>query len=146
MNVEHQRVEVTSRRQWRTWLPAHHATSPGIWLVTWKKGRYAYVCTFACTCPRTSTRTPTGGLDECSVAAAWVFDPAVAVDVTLVGLGTPWAGEVERDVELGRIAVEDDGGQSRLGGNCRQLASVGTSFGPCVGCWPGLCSRGRVPP
>jgi len=30
-------VEVTSRRQWRAWLQKHHASSPGIWLVTYKK-------------------------------------------------------------------------------------------------------------
>lgn len=28
----------TSRAQWRAWLAEHHDASPGIWLVTWKKG------------------------------------------------------------------------------------------------------------
>ncbi|WP_018330612.1 YdeI/OmpD-associated family protein [Actinomycetospora chiangmaiensis] len=32
------RVQVESREQWRAWLAEHHATSSGIWLVTWKKG------------------------------------------------------------------------------------------------------------
>ena len=30
-------VEITSREQWRAWLAEHHATSDGVWLVTWKK-------------------------------------------------------------------------------------------------------------
>jgi len=32
-----ERVEVTSRAQWRTWLKKNHARSEGIWLVTYKK-------------------------------------------------------------------------------------------------------------
>lgn len=32
-----ERVTVESRGQWRRWLEEHHATSRGIWLVTWKK-------------------------------------------------------------------------------------------------------------
>lgn len=32
-----ERVQVTSREEWRAWLEARHATSPGIWLVTFKK-------------------------------------------------------------------------------------------------------------
>ena len=35
--MERERVEVASRAEWRAWLEEHHATSPGIWLVTWKK-------------------------------------------------------------------------------------------------------------
>jgi uncharacterized protein YdeI (YjbR/CyaY-like superfamily) len=35
--VERESIEVTSRAEWRTWLEEHHATSDGIWLVTWKK-------------------------------------------------------------------------------------------------------------
>ena len=31
-------VTIESRDQWRSWLAAHHATSQGIWLVTYKKG------------------------------------------------------------------------------------------------------------
>jgi uncharacterized protein YdeI (YjbR/CyaY-like superfamily) len=30
-------LEITSRDQWREWLAAHHADSPGIWVVTHKK-------------------------------------------------------------------------------------------------------------
>jgi uncharacterized protein YdeI (YjbR/CyaY-like superfamily) len=31
-------VHVTTRAAWRRWLSSHHATSPGIWLVRFKKG------------------------------------------------------------------------------------------------------------
>ncbi len=34
-NYEH--VLIEDRAQWRAWLDANHGTSPGIWLVTWKK-------------------------------------------------------------------------------------------------------------
>jgi uncharacterized protein YdeI (YjbR/CyaY-like superfamily) len=32
-------LEVKNRRTWRVWLRKHAATSPGVWLVDWKKGR-----------------------------------------------------------------------------------------------------------
>lgn len=32
-----ERVEVTSRAQWRAWLKKHHRRTRGIWLVYWKK-------------------------------------------------------------------------------------------------------------
>ena len=35
-DAEH--VQVEDRAQWRAWLAAHHASSPGVWLVTFKKG------------------------------------------------------------------------------------------------------------
>jgi uncharacterized protein YdeI (YjbR/CyaY-like superfamily) len=31
------RVEFDSRPAWRAWLAAHHGTSKGVWLVTWKR-------------------------------------------------------------------------------------------------------------
>ena len=30
-------VELDRREDWRAWLERHHATSDGVWLVTWKK-------------------------------------------------------------------------------------------------------------
>jgi uncharacterized protein YdeI (YjbR/CyaY-like superfamily) len=33
-----ERVSPSSRADWRGWLEEHHASSPGIWLVYWKKG------------------------------------------------------------------------------------------------------------
>jgi uncharacterized protein YdeI (YjbR/CyaY-like superfamily) len=37
MSDDYEQVLIESQAQWRSWLDAHHATSPGIWLVTWKK-------------------------------------------------------------------------------------------------------------
>jgi uncharacterized protein YdeI (YjbR/CyaY-like superfamily) len=37
MSQSYEQVEVTSRGEWRGWLAANHADSPGIWLVTYKK-------------------------------------------------------------------------------------------------------------
>ncbi|QTE30801.1 YdeI/OmpD-associated family protein [Pengzhenrongella sicca] len=37
MTDDRVRVEVESAQAWRDWLAANHATSPGAWLVTWKK-------------------------------------------------------------------------------------------------------------
>lgn len=37
MSDRYERVEVTSRAELRAWLEEHHAGSPGIWLVTFKK-------------------------------------------------------------------------------------------------------------
>jgi len=35
--AEREQVEVTSRSGWRAWLAEHHASSPGVWAVTYKK-------------------------------------------------------------------------------------------------------------
>jgi uncharacterized protein YdeI (YjbR/CyaY-like superfamily) len=37
MSDSYQHVLVEDQVQWRAWLEANHGTSPGIWLVTWKK-------------------------------------------------------------------------------------------------------------
>jgi len=37
MNDSYQHVLIEDQAQWRAWLDANHGTSPGIWLVTWKK-------------------------------------------------------------------------------------------------------------
>lgn len=39
MTASREQVLVESRKQWRDWLEQNHSTSPGIWLVTWKKNR-----------------------------------------------------------------------------------------------------------
>ncbi len=31
-------VTAENRAVWRRWLEGHHATSPGVWLIVWKKG------------------------------------------------------------------------------------------------------------
>jgi uncharacterized protein YdeI (YjbR/CyaY-like superfamily) len=33
----YERVHLETREEWRRWLGANHASSPGIWLVSWKK-------------------------------------------------------------------------------------------------------------
>ena len=38
MSAAYEQVQVDSREQWRAWLTEHAASSPGIWLITWKKG------------------------------------------------------------------------------------------------------------
>ena len=37
MSDRYEQVQVETLAQWRDWLTRNHATSPGIWLVTWKK-------------------------------------------------------------------------------------------------------------
>jgi uncharacterized protein YdeI (YjbR/CyaY-like superfamily) len=39
MPADYQQLLVESRAQWRSWLQDQHATAPGVWAVTWKKGR-----------------------------------------------------------------------------------------------------------
>ena len=34
---EHETVELDDRAAWRRWLRENHTSSPGVWLVTWKK-------------------------------------------------------------------------------------------------------------
>jgi uncharacterized protein YdeI (YjbR/CyaY-like superfamily) len=38
-----ERVNVASRAELRRWLANHHQTSPGAWVVTWKRGRGPHV-------------------------------------------------------------------------------------------------------
>ena len=37
MSDGYEQVLAENQAQWHTWLEAHHDTSPGIWLITWKK-------------------------------------------------------------------------------------------------------------
>jgi len=34
--VEFERIHPASRGEWRSWLQAHHAASPGVWVVQWR--------------------------------------------------------------------------------------------------------------
>ncbi len=43
MSSAYESTEVTSREDLHAWLEQNHATSPGCWLVTWKKGRGSYL-------------------------------------------------------------------------------------------------------
>ena len=38
MSDAYEQLEVTSAAELRRWLKGHHNSSPGIWLVTYKKG------------------------------------------------------------------------------------------------------------
>jgi uncharacterized protein YdeI (YjbR/CyaY-like superfamily) len=37
MTETREQITCENRQQWRDWLEHHHADSPGVWLVTWKK-------------------------------------------------------------------------------------------------------------
>ena len=37
MPIELSTLEIHNRQQWRTWLAAHHVSSPGVWLVFYKE-------------------------------------------------------------------------------------------------------------
>jgi uncharacterized protein YdeI (YjbR/CyaY-like superfamily) len=37
MSDSYEHVLIEDQAQWRAWLDANHGSSPGIWLVTWKK-------------------------------------------------------------------------------------------------------------
>ena len=43
MPAAYEQVVVESAADWRAWLDRNHATSPGIWLVTYKKGRGPHI-------------------------------------------------------------------------------------------------------
>ncbi len=56
-----------TRERWRAWLAAHHATSPGVWMVTWKK----------------ATGRPRVGYDEAveeALCVGWVDSLARTID------------------------------------------------------------------
>ncbi len=64
--MERPSLEVTSVAQWRDWLSAHHATSDGIWLVSFKKGFEGHV--------------PYPALVEQSLCFGWIDSRTRAVD------------------------------------------------------------------
>ena len=67
MAVEREQVVVESREEWRAWLAEHHADSPGVWLVTYKKGEgRPYV--------------PYGDVVEEALAYGWVDSLGRALD------------------------------------------------------------------
>jgi uncharacterized protein YdeI (YjbR/CyaY-like superfamily) len=65
--VDLERVHPASRAEWRAWLAAHHATSPGVWVVQW----------------RTATgrpRVPYGDLVEEALCFGWIDGRAGRLD------------------------------------------------------------------
>jgi uncharacterized protein YdeI (YjbR/CyaY-like superfamily) len=65
-------VEVSSREAWRAWLGEHHATEPGVWVVTFKKGRGPHV--------------PYGEVVEEALAHGWIDSKGRKVDDERSGL------------------------------------------------------------
>lgn len=60
-------VQVESRAEWRAWLEEHHADSPGVWVVTFKKIAGA-------------RHVPLGDLIDEAVCFGWVDSQAHGVD------------------------------------------------------------------
>ena len=66
MSEPYRQVTVRSRAEWRRWLEQHHATTPGIWLVRFKKGAGPHV--------------PYDDVVEEAVAFGWVDSRPKAID------------------------------------------------------------------
>ena len=43
MSTAYEQVQVDTLEQWRHWLATHGTQSPGVWLITWKKGHGPYL-------------------------------------------------------------------------------------------------------
>ncbi|MCD0485093.1 YdeI/OmpD-associated family protein [Streptacidiphilus sp. ASG 303] len=67
MSEAYARVQVESREEWRAWLSAHHADTPGVWAVTWKAGSG-------------HPRVPYGDLVEEALCFGWVDSVPRRVD------------------------------------------------------------------
>ena len=67
MSNSYEHVLIEGQAQWRAWLDANHATSPGIWLVTWKKasGR---------------TLIPYGAIVDEALAYGWIDSRPRSID------------------------------------------------------------------
>ena len=64
---DYERLHAETRSEWRRWLAANHASSPGAWLVSWKR----------------STGKPTVGYDaavEEALCFGWIDSLAKTVD------------------------------------------------------------------
>jgi uncharacterized protein YdeI (YjbR/CyaY-like superfamily) len=66
------RLEIRSRAEWRAWLAEHHASSSGVWLITFKKDRGPYV--------------PYDDIVEEALAFGWVDSKGLGVDEDRSGL------------------------------------------------------------
>jgi uncharacterized protein YdeI (YjbR/CyaY-like superfamily) len=60
-------LHITSRKQWRAWLADHGATSPGVWVVTWKK-------------PTGKPHVPYDDLVDEAIAAGWIDSRPRSID------------------------------------------------------------------
>lgn len=67
MSDAYPQLHSTSRSQWRDWLARHGASSPGVWVVTWKK-------------PTGQPHVPYADIVDEAIAAGWVDSRPRSVD------------------------------------------------------------------
>ncbi|WP_042366421.1 YdeI/OmpD-associated family protein [Streptacidiphilus neutrinimicus] len=94
MSDSYEHLTVTSRQELRSWLAAHHATSPGVWLVTWKAGSG-------------HPRVPYADIVEEALCQGWVDSRPRALDdqrsqllLTPRRAGSNWSRVNKRRIEL----------------------------------------------
>jgi uncharacterized protein YdeI (YjbR/CyaY-like superfamily) len=108
-----ERVHPADRAEWRAWLAENHATSPGVWLVTWR---------------RASGRTPLGYEDavEEALCVGWVDSLGRAVDAERTSLlytprkrGSGWSRPNKQ-----RVARLEEAGLMRPAGRAVVEAAI----------------------
>lgn len=67
MSDSYPQLHITNRAQWRAWLAQHGDTSPGVWVVTWKK-------------PTGKPHVPYDDLVNEAIAAGWVDSRPRSID------------------------------------------------------------------
>ncbi|MEH3055131.1 MAG: YdeI/OmpD-associated family protein [Patulibacter minatonensis] len=91
--IDREHLHVEARSEWRAWLASHHASSPGVWLVSWKA----------------STGRPAVGYDDAvreALCFGWVDSQNRSIDAersaqlfTPRRSGSGWAGTNKRRIE-----------------------------------------------
>jgi uncharacterized protein YdeI (YjbR/CyaY-like superfamily) len=108
-----ERVHPADRAEWRAWLAENHATSPGVWLVTWR---------------RASGRTPLAYEDavEEALCVGWVDSLGRAVDAERTSLlytprksGSGWSRPNKQ-----RVARLEEAGLMRPAGRAVVEAAI----------------------
>lgn len=107
MAVQREELLMETRAQWRAWLAAHAATSPGVWLVTWKRSSGRPVLAYE-------------DLVEEALCFGWVDGQARAVDAERTSLlltprrrGSGWARtNKERVARLQAAGLMQPAGQA----------------------------------
>ncbi|MGP1273385.1 MAG: YdeI/OmpD-associated family protein [Phycisphaerales bacterium] len=104
-----ERVQVTSRAQWRRWLAKHHGQAESIWLVTFKKADAA-------------RHVPYGDIVEEALCFGWIDSLPRALDDARTMLlvsprkaGSPWSALNKRRVRsLARAGLIQPAGQAKI--------------------------------